>query len=87
MLLTHQCVVVLLQFMLNDRTVLQYGFLQSGPVEKLLSGLDRHDYKPDVPWEELPAGEHGPLRFEGARLPPVNSPNLMRLTDCLTLQA
>ncbi|KAF6258737.1 hypothetical protein COO60DRAFT_1090024 [Scenedesmus sp. NREL 46B-D3] len=53
------------KFMLQDRSVLQYGFLQSGPVASQLSGLDRADFKPEDPWEERVAGEHGPLVFEG----------------------
>uniref|UniRef100_A0A383VSU2 SET domain-containing protein n=1 Tax=Tetradesmus obliquus TaxID=3088 RepID=A0A383VSU2_TETOB len=53
------------KFMLQDRSVLQYGFLQSGPVEHQLSGLDRPDFKPEDPWEEKEAGENGPLLFEG----------------------
>uniref|UniRef100_A0A383VR40 SET domain-containing protein n=1 Tax=Tetradesmus obliquus TaxID=3088 RepID=A0A383VR40_TETOB len=62
-------VCIFYKFMLQDRSLLQYGFLQSGAgsmsVQHRLSGLDRHDFKPEEPWEEPPVGEHGPLLFEG----------------------
>jgi hypothetical protein len=36
--------LLLLQSMFNDKSMLQYGFLQSGPVASLVHGLDRHDF-------------------------------------------
>jgi hypothetical protein len=32
---------------------------------RCIAGLDRPDFKPEDPWEERKAGEHGPLVFEG----------------------
>jgi hypothetical protein len=32
---------------------------------RCVAGLDMPDFKPEDPWEEREAGEHGPLVFEG----------------------
>jgi hypothetical protein len=31
--------------MFNDKSMLQYGFLQSGEIAELVHGLDRHDFE------------------------------------------
>ncbi|KAF8055289.1 hypothetical protein HT031_006815 [Scenedesmus sp. PABB004] len=63
------------RFMLNDRSLLQYGFLVTrGPVSSQLSGIDRHDFNPATPWgDEIVTGQRsGPVRFEG-QLPEVTA--------------
>eukprot|EP00775_Hariotina_reticulata_P001661 gene1661-2004_t len=62
-------------YLLQDRALLQYGFLQDGPTVHELSGIDRHDFDPEEPWRDPPLGKKGkPKKFKGADLSGADLP-------------